>query len=117
MTTMPTHHPEQLDRRFNDMGWGLLLLWTGVVALLPTGAAVPPGTWLLGVAAVLLGINVARYLSHVPISGFLTAIGIAALVAAISQIWRTDPPLVAIFLVAIGASLVLKPFLVQPPAR
>jgi hypothetical protein len=37
------------------------------------------------------------------------AVGIAALVAAVSQLWRTDPPLVAIFLLVIGSSLVARP--------
>jgi hypothetical protein len=36
-------------------------------------------------------------------------LGTAALIAALSQIWRTDPPLVAIFLPGIGASLLAKP--------
>jgi hypothetical protein len=113
MATMLDQLPDELDRRFNDMGWGLLLLWTGVAWLLPAGS-VPPGTWLFGVAAVLLGVNVARYASRVAVSGFSAAIGLAALVAAISQFWRTDPPLIALFLVVIGASVVLKPFLAKP---
>lgn len=112
MNTTLNQLPQQSDRRFNDMGWGLLLLWTGLALLLPAGA-VPPGTWLFGVAAVLLGVNAARYASQVPISGFSTALGIAALAAAVSQLWRTDPPLVAIFLVVIGASLALKPLLAR----
>jgi hypothetical protein len=112
MDTTLNHLPQQSDRRFNDVGWGLLLLWTGLALLLPSGA-VPPGTWLFGVAVVLLGVNAARYASQVPVSAFSTAIGVAALAAAISQFWRTDPPLVAIFLVVIGASLALKPFLAR----
>lgn len=101
-----------LDRRLNDIGWGLLLMLTGAIWLLPA-ATVPPGTWLFGVAAILLGVNVARYLNRIAVSGFSIAIGIAAFVAAISQMWRTDPPLVAIFLIVIGASLVAKPLLTR----
>ena len=85
-------------------------LWSdrrGAIWLLPT--AVPPGTWLFGAAVILLGVNVARYIKHIAISGFSVAVGIAAFVVAVSQLWRTDPPLVAIFLLAIGTSLVARP--------
>jgi hypothetical protein len=102
----------RLDCRLNDIGWGLLLMLTGAVWLLPA-ADVPPGTWLFGVAAILLGINVARYLEHIAVSGFSIALGVAALVAALSQVWRTDPPLVAVFLLVMGFSLILKPLLTR----
>ena len=97
----------QLDRRLNDIGWGLLLMLTGTLWLLPTAA--PPGTWLFGVAVILVGVNVARYMKHIAVNGFSLAVGIAAFVAAVSQLWRTDPPLVAIFLLVIGLSLVARP--------
>jgi len=105
-------HNTQLDRRLNDIGWGLLLMLTGAIWLLPA-AAVPSGAWLFGVAAILIGVNVARYVKHIAVSGFSVAVGVAAFVAALSQMWRSDPPLVAIFLLVIGASLVAKPFLAR----
>ena len=105
---LPSVHSPQLDRRLNDIGWGLLLMLTGAIWLLPP-AVVPPGTWLFGVAAILIGVNLARYIKHISVSGFSVAVGFAAFVAAVSQIWRTDPPLVAIFLLVIGSSLVAKP--------
>jgi hypothetical protein len=104
----PTVHNSQLDRRLSDISWGLLLMLTGAIWLLPA-AIVPPGTWLFGVAVILLGVNVARYVKHIAVSGFSVAVGVAAVVAAVSQIWRTDPPLVAIFLLVIGTSLVARP--------
>jgi hypothetical protein len=110
MTADRQLHDTQLDRRLHDIGWGLLLMLTGAVWLFPDNA-VPAGTWFLGVAAILLGLNAIRYMNHVPISGFSLALGIAACAAAVSQIWRTDLPLVAIFLLVIGASLVARPLL------
>ena len=98
----------QLDRRLNDIGWGLLLMLTGAIWLLPP-TAVSPGTWLFGVAVILAGVNVARYRKRLAISGFSVAVAIAAFLAAVSQLWRTDPPLVAIFLLVIGISLVARP--------
>lgn len=102
----PGVYNHQLDRRLNDIGWGLLLMLTGAVWLAPP---TPPGTWLFGVAVILLGVNVARYIKHIPVSAFSVIVGVAALVAAASQLWRTDPPLIAIFLLVIGSSLVAKP--------
>jgi hypothetical protein len=98
----------QLDRRLNDIGWGLLLILTGAIWLLPP-AAVPSGTWLFGLAVILLAVNGVRYAKHVAVSGFSLVLGVAAFIAAVSQMWRTDPPLVAIFLLVIGASLIAKP--------
>ncbi len=102
----------QLDRRLHDIAWGLLLLITGIVWLVPRDQ-VPEGAWLLGVAAVLLGVNVVRALAHIRVNGFSFVLGIAALVAALTRAVRPDLPLLGICLVVIGASLVLRPFFVR----
>lgn len=114
MTTNPPLNPHdvQLDRWLNDAGWGLLLMLTGVLWLLPS-AAVPPGTWLFGVAVILFTVSIVRYVRHIAVNRFSLFIGAAALLGAISQLWRVDPPLVAIFLIAIGASLVARPFIAR----
>jgi hypothetical protein len=101
-----------LDRRLHDIGWGLLLLLTGVIWLVP-GEHVPEGAWLLGVAAILLGVNVVRYVKHITVSGLSLVVGLAALLAAFSRIWRTDLPVLAICLLVIGASLVARPLLTK----
>ncbi len=114
MQTAPGSDPAsagrvQLDRRLHDISWGLLLLITGIVWLVPR-ERVPEGAWLLGVAAVLLGVNVVRALAHVRVNGFSLVLGIAALVAALTRAVRPDLPLLGICLVVIGASLAVKPF-------
>jgi hypothetical protein len=108
-TTANAMHDGQLDSRLHDVGWGLLLMLTGLLWLLPPDR-VPEGAWLLGVAAILLGVNVVRYLRHIAVSGFSVVLGLAALVAAGSRAWRTDVPVLAICLLLIGVSLVAKPF-------
>src|SRR5512145_283506 len=85
----------RLDRRLHDIGWGLLLMLTGMIWLVPA-ERVPEGAWLLGVAAILLGVNVVRYVKHITVSGFSVVLGFAALLAAFSRIWRTDLPVLAI---------------------
>jgi hypothetical protein len=95
-------------RRVNRIGWGLLLLLTGSVWLLLPEAA-PPGSWLFGVATILVGVSAVRYAIHIDVSGFSVGLALGALAAGISQMWRTDPPVVAIFVMVIGASLMVKP--------
>ena len=102
---------DSLDQRLHDIGWGLLLMLTGMIWLVPAERA-PEGLWLLGVAAILLGVNVVRYLKHITVSGF-SRLGFAALLAAISRIWRTDVPVLAICLLIIGASVVARPLLTK----
>ena len=99
-----------LKKRLNEIGWGLLFLLTGMIWLLP-GERVPEGTWLFGVAAILLGINVFRYLKHIKVDGFSFVLGFAALVAALTPNWLSGLPLFAICFILIGASLIVKPFL------
>ncbi len=96
------------DRRLHDVTWGLLLLITGIVWLVPR-EQVPEGAWLIGVAAVLLGVNLVRALAHIRMNGFSLMLGILALAAALTRLWRPDLPLLAICLLVIGASLVLRP--------
>ena len=102
----------QLDRRLNDIGWGLLFMLTGLIWMVPTDQ-VPQGTWLFGVAAILIGVNVVRYVRHIAISGFSLVLGLLALMAGVGQLWRVDLPLLAICLFVIGASLVAKPLIVR----
>jgi hypothetical protein len=85
---------------------------TGLVWMVPS-QQVPEGTWLFGVAAILIGTNVVRYLKHVAMSGFSLVLGFLALLAAFGQLWRVDLPLLAICLFVIGASLVAKPLLTR----
>lgn len=102
----------QLDGRLNDIGWGLLFMLTGVIWMVPS-QQVPEGTWLFGVAAILIGVNIVRYLKHLAMSTFSLVLGFLALLAALGQLWRVDLPLLAICLIVIGASLVVKPLLTR----
>lgn len=101
-----------LDGRLNDIGWGLLFILTGLVWMFPA-EQVPEGAWLFGVAAILIGVNVVRYLKHIAMSGFSLVLGLLALLGALGQSWRMDLPLLAICLLIIGGSLVVKPLLTR----
>lgn len=64
------------NRRYEIAAWGTLFLWAGVRDLLP---GLPNGSGLLGVAAILLGLNAARLLGQLPIGAVSTALGAMSL--------------------------------------
>ena len=56
----------------------------GGIWLMPP-ETVPAGTWLVGVAVILLGVNAVRYIKHIEVSAFSLVLGLAALLAAASR--------------------------------
>ena len=100
----------RIDTRIHDIGWGLLLVLTGVTWVLPD-RRVPEGAWLLGVAGILLGLNVVRYFLHIKADGFSIVLGLLALGAALTQLLQANVPLLAIGLIVIGICLIARPLL------
>ena len=66
-----------LDKRYEAVGWSLWLIWVGVINIIP---GLPDGTGTLGTALLLLGLNVARYRRHIPLSDFSLILGMLALI-------------------------------------
>lgn len=97
-----------LNKRIEEIGWGLFLIMIGVIWLVPD-AQVPQGIWLIGAAAIMLGINAVRYLNGIRMSSFTIALGLLALVAGLGSLFGLKLPLFAILLILIGASIILKP--------
>lgn len=92
--------------------WGLLLLMTGILLLLPR-QAVPEGAWLIVAGVILLGASAVRYVTHLKVSAFIVALGLLAVAAGASAIAGLDLPLFAIFLVLLGASIMLRSWFVH----
>jgi hypothetical protein len=51
-----------LSERIDAIGWGLLLLMTGGLLLVPGNATILFHIWLVGIGLTLLGANLVRYL-------------------------------------------------------
>jgi hypothetical protein len=68
---------QTLNRNFEAIAWGALLIWWGITELVPS---LPDGTGAIGIGLILIGFNVARWLNGFPASGFSTTVGILALV-------------------------------------
>jgi hypothetical protein len=103
-----------VSRRLDELAWALFLILIGAIWLLPAGT-VPEGAWLIGAGLILLGINAARSLKGIKVSGFGIVLGVLALVAGLGQIAGVKVPVLAILFILIGASIILKPLVAKRP--
>lgn len=101
-----------LDRRLEAIAWGLFLIMTGAIWLVPE-QQIPQGTWLIGTGVLLLALNGIRNLKGVAVSGVTTFLGAVALAAGLSGLFGVRLPLLAICLIVIGATIILKPLLTR----
>lgn len=101
---------EALNRRLEAIGWGLFMITIGVLWLAPQGV-VPAGTWLIVAGAILLGVNLARYLNAIKLSGTSLLLGLLAIVFGVGEFFGLQLPFVAILLIIFGADMLLRPWL------
>jgi hypothetical protein len=100
-----------ISRNFDAIGWGALFIWWGISVLV---TSLPVGTVAIGTGVILIGVNVARKLSGVPISRFSTTVGILALVWGVLELVGVllslpfELPIFAILLIVLGV-IVLWP--------
>jgi hypothetical protein len=67
-----------LDRKYEAVGWGLLLIWWGLRWSLLI--RLPEGSGLIGTGLIFLGIAVVRSMNGLPTSSSTKIIGILALI-------------------------------------
>ena len=92
---------EHLNKRFEAVAWGLFLIMIGCLWLIPNDQ-VPEGTWLIGVGVIMLGINLARNLKGIKMSGFTIFLGILALCIGIGDYFGVDLPIFPILIILWG---------------
>src|SRR5512138_1601815 len=107
----PQIDPEKaaLNKRLETISWGLLLVMIGGFALIPKGL-VHEGWWSIGVGAILLGLNAARYLNHLRMSGFTTILGILSVIGGAVQLFSLPDVEGAFLLIILGAYFIIKPW-------
>jgi hypothetical protein len=103
----PDSRHSALARRLDGIGWGLFLLMTGILWLLPSNS-VPPGTWLIGTGLILLALNAVRYLRGYGVNVLTTALGALAVAGGLADFGGVQLPLLAIALVAVGAVVLVR---------
>lgn len=98
-----------LNKRLETIGWGFFLVMLGGFILVP-GEQVPKGLWSIGVGLIMLGLNGARYYYGIRMSGFTTFLGIVSVISGILQVAGQETLGGAIFLIVLGAYVLLKPW-------
>lgn len=99
---------QALNKRLESIGWALFLIMIGGIGLVPN-SQVPVGTWSIGVGLIMLGLNLARYLNGIRMSGFTLVLGTVAVLTGVGEFSGLDLPVFAILLILIGASIILTP--------
>ena len=101
----------KLNRNLDTMAWGAFFIWWGITELFQF---LPHGTGAIGIGLIWLGLNAARALKGVPISGFTTTLGILALVLGGLELARSvmrlpfELPIFAILLIVLGAIMLVR---------
>ncbi len=103
ITTPPK---DTLNRRLDEIGWGLFFLLIGGLWIAPN---VPSGAWLVGAGLILLGVNVVRRFNDIPVSTLTVVLGIVALAAGFGDYFGVKLPFFALLFILIGASMIAKP--------
>lgn len=98
-----------LNKRLEGIGWGLFLIMLGGFALVPE-ENIPRGIWSIGVGVIMLGLNAARYMNKIKMSGFTTFLGILSVLGGISELIGLTNLGDALFLILLGAYLIIKPW-------
>jgi hypothetical protein len=93
-------------RKLDAFGWGLFLIWLGIVLLARAQTSVA----LLGIGIIMLGVQLARVVLKLRLEGFWFVAGLLFIVGALWQLANTRIPLVPILLIAAGVALLLTRF-------
>lgn len=101
----PSH--KMASAHLEELAWGLFLLLTGILWLLPEGQ-VPAGAWLLGTGLILIGLNAVRYFTGEAVGPFSLLLGVLAFAGGLTEMMGLGLPLLALCLVVVGASIVVR---------
>ncbi len=102
------------NRNLEAIAWGLIFLWWGVTEI---ARSLPAGVGSIGIGLILLGLNAARSLNGIPVSGFSTTLGILALVLGGLELAGAvlalpfELPVFAILLIVLGGIFLLHELL------
>lgn len=92
------HESERYNRQLDRVGWSLAAILTGSILLWQA----PFGLWLMGVAVILLGMNLIRLIQHLPMSNLALVLGLTALTMGGGLVRGINPLLIPRLLIVIG---------------
>ncbi len=96
---------EALTKRLEGIGWALFLIMTGGLFLIPSHL-VPPGTWLIGVGLIMLGLNAYGYSKGLKLNNFTILLGVLALGFGLGSFFGVDFPIIPLLLIFLGAKII-----------
>lgn len=103
-----TNDRKRLSGRLDDVGWALLFLMSGAVLAIP-GIPHPWAAWFIGVGAILIAINLARYASGLRVNVLITGCGAIATAAGVGAYVGIELPVLALVLLLIGVVILAEP--------
>lgn len=95
-----------LNRRYETVAWGAFFILFGITSLVP---GLPAGVGEIGIGIILLALNLVRYMSKLPTSGFTITLGIIALALGAADMARAlinpglELPVFPLLLIIVGA--------------
>ncbi len=92
-----------IPSRIDAIGWGLLFLMTGTLALIP---GLPDGTWLAGLGILLLGLTGGRLILGLAPEWFTVILGSVALLAGLGGMIGVAVPGFALLLILCGVAVI-----------
>jgi hypothetical protein len=95
--------PHTVASRIEAIGWGLLLLMTGILFLVP---GLPDGTWLVGLGVLMLGLNATRIYVGLRPDRFGVILGTGAVLAGFAIMAGIDVPVFALLLILCGLAII-----------
>jgi hypothetical protein len=96
-----------LAQKLDAVGWGLFLIWLGIVLL----AGAKTSVALLGIGIIMVGVQLARQFLRIRIEGFWFVVGLLFLVGSLWQLADTRVRLIPILLIVAGVALIVTKFL------
>ena len=95
---------EPFGRRLDAACWALFVMWVGVALLADVGW----GWGLIGVAVIILGENVIRWLKGLSVHGFSIAMGLMLVLGGLWELLALTWPLIPILIIGLGAALLFN---------
>ena len=102
-----------LNKRLETIAWGcFLVMWAGSMfwSTVAPNSKIHDGIWSVGVGLIFLGLNAARYVNKIRMSGFTTFLGILSVVGGVVQLFGVTGMEGAFLLLILGLYLIVKPW-------
>lgn len=102
-----------MNKRLENIALGCFLVaWGGSMfwSTLAPGSRIQDGVWSIVVGLIFLGLNGARYVRKIRMSGFTTVLGIISVIGGMVQLFGIRGVEGAFLLIILGAYLILKPW-------